>query len=206
MARRGERPPPRGRAAGKGGWRFGPDSTVLAMVLGGFHGMDAWAKIVANRAKTGGDLPVASGHLGRNIRAGKVTVKPLANYSVKVGTGAEVPYARAQEMGSGLFAEFGERKKIRIWAGKLNPGTTKSLNPKWSLSFKWKGGPDPHPALQTQGAYAGYYSFAYVDHPGVKPRRFLRNAAESTFVQGQILVLIAINEALKRRSGSSNRA
>jgi hypothetical protein len=184
-------------------WKYGKDKTIRAIILGGMVGMDRWAKLVATRAKTGPDLPVKSGHLGRNIRAGKVTVFPIARYTALVGTGSEVPYARAQEMGSGLFAEFGPKQKIRIWAGKLNPGQTKSLNPKWSLSFKWKGGPSPHPALTTEGQYAGHYTFAYVDHPGVRPRKFLRNAAEKSAEEGRRAVLSALNAALEARSGSS---
>ena len=188
MAARGQKPARPGRAASAGNWRFGKNATALAMALGGLKGMDAWVKIVAQRA-----------------REGKVTIKGTANYFALVGTGAEVPYTRAHEKGSGLFASFGPKKKIRIWAGKLNPtaGGTKSLDPKWSLSFKWKGGPDPHPALQTAGPFAGYYSFAYVDHPGVKASHFLQDAVEGSTAQGRILVLIAINNALKARPGKA---
>ena len=186
-----------GKAGERGRWAFGLSKLGLNIFLGGLKGMDAWGKLMAQRAKTGPDVPVDTSHLATNIRAGKVTVEGAAKFSVLVGLGKEVPYARAQEMGSGLFAEFGPKKKIEIWAGLLNPGTTKSLDPKMALAFRWEGGPgEGSPGYQTSGPYAGYNVLGRVMHPGVKPTGFLRKAYEASAVEGRMLFLLAIKSEL----------
>jgi hypothetical protein len=187
----------KGKKGERGGWAFGLSKLETKLLLGGYRGMDAWAKLVAQRAKTGPWVPVDTSHLATNIRAGKVRAEPVAKFSVLVGLGKEVPYARAQEMGSGLFAEFGPKKKIEIWAGQLNPGQTKSLDPKMALAFKWAGGPgEGSPGYQTSGPYAGFTVLGRVMHPGVKPHRFLRAAVEESNIEGRKLLLLALKAGL----------
>lgn len=141
--------------------------------------------VIAQRAqKQASDKGVVdTGRLARSIHRGPPTRSELYAWSVNVGTNVE--YAQAHEMGSGLYSEDPQyRKKYKIMAGMLNYFNTGSPNPKWALSFKWPGGPDPHPALTTTGPYAGKYTFASVMHPGVKPRPYLRPALESVMTDG----------------------
>jgi hypothetical protein len=188
-----------GRKGQKGGWAFGLTKLETRVVLGGYRGMAAWADMLANEAKTGPWVPVDTSHLASNIRAGKVDVDPVAKFHVLVGTGSEVPYTRAQEMGSGLFAEFGPKEKIVIWAGMLNPGETKSLNPKMALAFKWEGGPgEGSPGYQTEGQWAGYNILGRVMHPGVRPHRFLRAAYATTAKRGRQMLVMAIKAQLTK--------
>ena len=177
----------------RGRWVYGLSRLETRLVIGGLRGMDAWAKLVAQTAKTGPNVPVDTSHLATNIRSGRVMVEPIAKFSVLVGLGKEVPYARAQEMGSGLFAEFGPKKKIEIWAGLLNPGQTKSLDPKMALAFQWSGGPgEGSPGYQTSGKFAGYTILRMVLHPGVKGHGYLRKAAEEVHDKGRLLLLEAL--------------
>ncbi len=186
-----------GRRGQKGHWAFGLNKLETRVVLGGYKGMTAWARLMANEAKTGPWVPIDTTHLATNIRAGKVTAEPIAKFHVLVGTGSEVPYTRAQEMGSGLFAEFGEKRKIEIWAGLLNPGETKSLDPKMALAFEWEGGPgEGSPGYQTEGEWAGYNILGRVMHPGVKPKRFLRAAYATTAKKGRQMLMAAIKAEL----------
>ena len=201
--------PPRGRlgflpgkAGERGRWAFGLSKLETKILIGGFRGMQAWGELVAQRAKTGPWVPVDTSHLATNIRSGTVKAEPIAKFRVLVGLGSEVPYARAQEMGSGLFAEFGPKQKIEIWAGMLNPGKTKSLDPKMALAFIWGGGPgEGSPGYQTSGKWAGYNVLGRVMHPGVKPNRFLRAAFEESALEGRKLMLLAIKAQLTTPRG-----
>ncbi len=151
---------------------------------GAMIGVMAVGQIIAQRAQRIASAKgvVDTGRLARSIHRGPPTRHGLYMWSVDIGTNVE--YARAHEMGSGLYSEDPQyRKKYKIVAGAWNPNT-KSPSPKLSLSFKWSGGPDPHPALQTEGPYAGYYSFRSVMHPGVKPRPYLRPALQEVFTDG----------------------
>lgn len=186
-----------GRKGQKGHWAFGLDKLQTRVVLGGYRGMDAWGNLVATEAKTGPWAPVDTSHLIGNIRAGTVQVEPIAKFSILVGLGKEVPYARAQEMGSGLFAEFGPKEKIEIWAGMLNPGQTKSLDPKMALAFKWNNRPGGAP-VQAEGDWAGYTVLARVMHPGVKPTKFLRAAYAASFKRGRRTFIAAIKAQLTK--------
>ncbi len=183
----------------RGKWAFGLSRLETRLLIGGMRGMDAWAKLVAQAAKTGPWVPVKTSHLAGNIRAGRVRAEPIAKFSVLVGLGKEVPYARAQEMGSGLFAEFGPKKKIEIWAGLLNPGQTKSLDPKMALAFKWSNGPgEGSPGYQSSGPFAGFTILGRVMHPGVKPHRYLRAAFAETNLKGRTLLLLALKFQLAK--------
>lgn len=141
-------------------------------------GLMALGSLVAQRAEL--NAPVDTGRLARSIHRGPpFRIGPFV-WGAQVGTNVE--YARAQEMGSGLYSEDPKyRKKIKIVAGFYNPETPSN---KRALSFAWPGGPDPHPALQTEGPYAGKYAFASVMHPGVKPQPYLRPALQSVREDG----------------------
>lgn len=181
----------------KGKWTWGLSKLATRILLGGYRGMTAWGRMVAHEAKTGPWVPVDTSHMAGNIRAGTVQVEPTAKFRILVGLGSEVPYARAQEMGSGLFAEFGPKEKIEIWAGLMNPGMTKSLNPKMALAFQWANGPGAgSPGYQTEGKWAGYNVMARVMHPGVKPNKFLRAAFAQTAIAGRRVFLKAIKAQL----------
>lgn len=171
---------------------------VRMLQTAGLKGIHAAAKLVAQRAQT-----IASekgirktGALIRGIFAGEPWAEGLIFYcDVKVNK--NIPYARAHEFGSGLHAEDPRhRGKYPIWAGKLNPGQTRSLNPKWALSFQWPAGPKPHPAHSEEGEYASHYTFAKIMHPGVKPRPYLRPALKQSEDQILQLVLSSIHAEL----------
>jgi hypothetical protein len=166
----------------------GPEEIESRIISGGLIGINAWANLVARQASL--NAPVDTSHLANSIFAGSPNYEPPTTFWNDVST-AGVPYARAQEMGSGLFAEEGPREKYPIWAGIYTGKSSKK-----ALSFSWPGGPDPHPALQTGGRYAGRYTFAKIMHPGVKPKRYLRNALESEREEGISLFLAAVNAAL----------
>ena len=154
--------------------------------IGVMLGVMSTGEIVAQRAQQIASEKgvVDTGRLARSIHRGPPRRKELYIWSCDVGTNVE--YARAHEMGSGLYSEDPQyRKKIKIVAGAYNPNT-KSPSPKKALSFKWSGGPDPHPALTTEGPYAGHYTFHSVMHPGVKPRPYLRPALQSVLEDGTL--------------------
>lgn len=164
----------------------GPAVTRQRIDTGVMIGVMATGEIVAQRAQQiASDKGVVdTGRLARSIHRGPPRRQELYVWSADVGTNVE--YARAHEMGSGLYSEDpAYRKKIKIVAGAYNPNT-KSPSPKKALSFKWAGGPDPHPALTTEGPYAGHYTFHSVMHPGVKPRPYLRPALQSVLEDGTL--------------------
>jgi len=150
---------------------------VRMLTSAGLKGIHAAAKIVAQRAQE-----IASekgvrktGRLIRAINAGEPWAEGLIFYCDVIVNNVE--YARAHEFGSGLHSEdASKRAKYPIWAGKLNPGQTKSLNPKWALSFQWPTGPKPHPAHSEEGTFASHYTFGKIMHPGVRARPYLRPA------------------------------
>lgn len=158
------------------------------IVRGGLIGMSAWGELVAQRASE--NAPVDTTHLANSLYAEPPEHLPPFIFMIDVGTNVE--YARAQEMGSGLYAEEGPRAKIPIWAGIYTGKSSKE-----SLSFFWPGGPDPHPALQTEGPYAGKYAFAKIMHPGVRPKSYLRNALRDTREEGVSLFLSAVTTELR---------
>ena len=149
---------------------------IQIVTQAGLKGVHAAAILVAQRAKE-----IASekgirktGALIRRINAGEPWAEGFVFHCLVTNN---LPYARAHEMGSGLHSEdASKRAKYPIWAGKLNPGQTKSLNPKWALSFQWPAGPKPHPAHTEEGTYASHYTFGKIMHPGVRPRPYMRPA------------------------------
>ena len=146
--------------------------------IGVMLGTMSTGEIVAQRAQQiASDKGVVdTGRLARSIHRGPPQRKELYVWVCNIGTNVE--YAMAQY-----------RKKIEIVAGAYNPDT-KSPNPKKALSFKWAAGPDPHPALTTEGPYAGHYTFRSVMHPGVRPRPYLRPALQSVMEDGTMRTLI----------------
>ena len=165
---------------------------VRLVTNAGLRGVHAAAKLVAQRAQEiASEKGIRdSGDLIRRINAGEPWADGLIFYC---DVTANVPYARAHEMGSGLHSEdASKREKYPIWAGKLNPGVTKSLNPKWSLSFQWPAGPKPHPAHSEKGQYASHYTFGKIMHPGVKPRPYMRPALAQSKDEVIQLVLSSI--------------
>jgi len=173
---------------------------IRMLQTAGLRGIHAAAKLVAQRAQQ-----IASekgvrdtGALIRGIYPGEPWVEGLVFYC-DVLVNKNVPYARAHEMGSGLHAEDARfRGKYPIWAGKLNPGKTRSLDPKWALSFQWPAGPKPHPAHTEEGEYASYYTFAKIMHPGVKARPYLRPALKQSQDEITQLVLSSIHAELSK--------
>jgi hypothetical protein len=174
----------------------GKGRVAQSLIIGGYKGILAWGLIVKQHAETV-TAPVKTAHLATSIQVGEPEHSPPMKFHIAVGVDEKlVPYARAQEMGSGLYAEFGERKKITIWAGALNPGGSKSLNPKKALSFVWPSGPKDHPAFQKTGPHAGKFVFGKIEHPGVKPKRYLRRAMKDTKVAGKRAFLESVKAEL----------
>jgi len=174
----------------------GPIVLNARFITGCYKGILAWGMLLWKNAREV-KAPVDTGHLATSIQLGEPSMTAPGKFEIKVGVDLKlVPYARAQEMGSGLYAEFGEKKKIEIWAGALNPAGSKSLTPKKALAFVWPGGPQDHPAFQTEGPNAGKFVFGKVSHPGVKPRRYLRGALEDTKEEGMRVFMAALKAEL----------
>lgn len=168
------------------------------LILGGFNGMQAWQDHVAKEASesptTG--APVDTGRLARSIRgnpAFPIETQPL----VFMGeVGANVEYARAHELGSGVHSlDPAERELIVIeagyWTGKSN---------KKALNFPWKDGPTDSPAYSAEGPYAGTFTFRKIFHPGVRPahggKGYLRYSARQSVSKGRRMMLMAFKNAL----------
>jgi len=166
-------------------------------IRGGYKGILAWGMLAWKHAREV-TAPVDTAHLATSIQLGEPIYEAPGKFRIDFGVDIKlVPYARAQEMGSGLYAEFGEKKKITIWAGALNPAGTNSLHPKRALSFSWPSGPKDHPAYQTGGPHAGKFVFAKIEHPGVRPKRYLRRALDETKDQGKRVFLEALKAELQ---------
>jgi hypothetical protein len=162
---------------------------------GGERGILAAGTLVRQRAQEIVDAKhiVDTGRLGISLHEGVPHSSSDLQFWIDIGTNVE--YARAHEMGSGLYSEDPQfRKKIDIWAGVFTGKSTKR-----ALSFKWPGGPKPHPALQEEGPYKDHYVFTHVRHPGVHPRPYLRPALRQTVESGdaQRLVLSSIMTELR---------
>lgn len=191
MAKRGVTP---GRRAGRARAR---QEFVRLVTQAGLNGVHAAAKLVAQRAKEiASEKGIRkSGDLIRRINAGEPWADGWKFHCLVTNN---LKYARAHEMGSGLHSEDASRRaKYPIWAGKLNPGVTQSLDPKWALSFQWPAGPKPHSAHTEEGQYASHYVFGKIMHPGVKPRPYMRPALAQSKDDVIQLVLSSIAAELK---------
>lgn len=168
--------------------RNSPEKMEAGMILGGLLGMEAWADLVAQEAGTSTDMPVDTATLSQSIikdpkgaqlerGGGKI------NFSHRVGSGLE--YAPAQEMGSGLYHEWDDgrpRRAYAIVAGALQDPPMEGG--KRALAFEWPNAP----AGMKPTGKDGKFLFTYVMHPGVRPRRFLRNANRNKRAEGIALV------------------
>jgi hypothetical protein len=172
-----------------------------AIVWGGMNGMDAWQRYAAQEAKSSAETgaPVDTGRLARSIRddpAYPQETSPLMFAGQIASFGVE--YARAHELGSGIHApDPADRQLILIeagfWTGKSD---------KKALNFVWADGPTDHPAYNSEGKYAGTFTFRRVYHPGVPAahggRGYLRYSAEESVPVGRRLMLQAITVAMKQ--------
>lgn len=105
--------------------------------------------------------PVGStGHLADSVR-----VNEVGGSFMQASLGAEIiadaPHAAAMEFGSGIYGDRGEPYPIV---------------PKHKKALRW---PIPGRIGPGGGATAGYAFAKKVMHPGVRPRRYLEQAAET---------------------------
>lgn len=152
------------------------------LAIGLLKGSAAWGDLVAQRASD--NAPVAQGRLARSIH--RDVPEEIAPLIVSVLVGTNVEYARAQELGSGLYSdpEFGGiQEKYPIV-----PVFAKAL------AFKWPGGPVDHPAYDQE---SGLFFFGKVMHPGVRAQPYLRPAVSETVEDGKRLVMDAVVAELK---------
>lgn len=174
----------------------GADRFNVALVVGVRKGLMAWAALVQERAAN--KAPVATSQLSNNIVIEGPNTGFLGFNSMQIKIGPAIDYGAAQELGSGLYG--------------TGPGAKREKYPivpkfKKALSFAWPGGPDPHPALQTEGPHAGKYVFGKVMHPGVRPQPYLRPALEETKQEGRRMLIQAITGELRQRgSGAEIKA
>lgn len=167
--------------------RKGSQSQLKAAInIGGVNGMIAWGSLVV--AKAAEKAPVKSSALALSL--GLDTVEQINLFTFSTSVTSTVPYAAAQEFGSGLHGRKGA--KYPIVAGAFNPGTN-SLNPKKALSFLWPSAPADIPKNAE-----GKVAFRSVMHPGVKPQPYATPAAEELHVKGAGLFWRSIFEEVKR--------
>jgi hypothetical protein len=155
---------------------------IHRLSLGLLKGTGAWGDLVAQRASDG--APVKTGRLARSIH--RDVPEEIAPLVVSVLVGTNVEYARAHELGSGLYSdpEFGgvqEKYEIRPVFAK-------------ALAFEWPGGPKDHPAYD---ADSGLFFFGKVMHPGVRARPYLRPAIHASAEDGKRLVFDAVLAELR---------
>jgi len=181
-----------------------------AIMVGGLKGMEAWAMIVAQSASLKAPVgkprkrhPVFHGSewIDQSTRlATSIHVDPKGPQIINDGgyisfthrVGTNLVYAKAQEMGSGLYSETGARRKYPIVAGNLQEPPM--AGGRWSLFFYWPAGPKNHPAHYGDS----WFHFAYVMHPGVHAQPYLRPALHDSQEIGKRLVFGAIKAELQK--------
>ena len=177
-----------------------------AVITGGLLGIDAWAKLTAQRA--GQYAPVDTATLSQSIikdpKGPKFTrVGADARFSHKVGSNLE--YAFAQEYGSGKFAETPEgeptrpRRAYPIVAGALQDPPMEGG--KKVLAFLWPNAPA---GMEPTGK-GGKFLFAWIMHPGVRPKYYLRDAKRDTKEEGYKLFWGAIKQKMMQAFEESKR-
>ncbi|MHA2135897.1 MAG: hypothetical protein ACW99J_18725 [Candidatus Thorarchaeota archaeon] len=176
------------------------ENMEAGLILGGLLGMEAWADIVAQEAGTSMHMPVDTATLSQSIIKDPKGAQIERNggtitFSHRVGSGLE--YAPAQEMGSGLYHEWDDgrpRRAYAIVAGALQdppmPGGKKAL------AFEWPNAPA---GMEPTGK-GGKFLFTYVMHPGVRAKRFLRNANRDKRERGIALVRNSMMAAMAKMS------
>lgn len=151
------------------------------VALGVENGAFAWGLLVAQRAAE--KAPVDTGRLARSIHSGTPT--EIAPMVVQVLIGTNVEYARAHELGSGLYSEDPDERDFII----IEPVNAKAL------AFEWPGGPKN---ISNYDPETGLYFFRRVRHPGVRPHPYLRPALRESEEEGKMLLWDAIKVALVR--------
>lgn len=182
--------------------RSNKQNLEAGLILGGLIGMEAWAALVAQRASTSSLMPVKTSRLATSIikdpEGARISREGTSiTFTHRVGTNVE--YAGAQEMGSGLFNEWKgkdarPRKAYPIIAGALQDPPLEGG--KKALAFHWKNAPA---GMEPTGK-DGKFIFAYVMHPGVKPKRFLRTALRESKEEGVSLVRKSMLNEMARLS------
>lgn len=184
---------PPGRLAKRQGDRSEMEKRML---LGLFNGSTAWQNLVQDRASK--LAPVRHGRLARSIHANPNFPIEIEEMVVVGQVGTNVEYARAHELGSGIHAlDPSHRELILIeagfWTGKSD---------KKALNFVWPAGPQDHPAFNTEGPYAGTFTFRRVYHPGVPAANqgegYLRLAGKQTLDEARRIVIQSVISELAR--------
>jgi hypothetical protein len=175
-----------------------------AVITGGLLGVDAWAKLTAQRA--GQYAPVDTATLSQSIikdPAGPKFFRDGADlkFTHRVGSGLE--YAFVQEYGSGKYSETPEgapqrpRRAYPIIAGALQSPPLEGG--KKALAFFWPNAPK---GMEPTGE-DGKFLFSYVMHPGVRPKHYLRDARRDTAKEGTKLFWDAIKVQMMRAFAES---
>lgn len=181
------------------------------VTIGALKGMEAWGMLVAQRAAMQAPVgkpqkrhPDFHGQEWRDQStrlATSIHVDPEGprvervdgrkKFTIRIGT--NVPYARAQEMGSGIHSESPHpQRRYPIVAGKLQD--PELAGGRWALFFFWPDGPQDSPAHYGDG----WFHFAYVMHPGVPAQPYLRPALQESLDEGKQLFYDAIKAELAR--------
>ena len=160
--------------------RAGRLKKLAARIENGMRiGLILSGKLVSQRATR--KAPRDTGRLKRSIKEGKPYKVRKTALAIDIGT--KVSYARAHELGSGLFAEKGPKKKIEIRPDK-----------KKALAFFWPNAP----AGLTPSA-SGKFVFGKVMHPGIKPTPYLRPALKESTADIKKIILASVVGALKKQ-------
>lgn len=153
--------------------------------IGATKGLLAWGDLTRQEAML--KAPVKTGRLARDIKLGTVEEPQALEFTISIGTNVE--YARAQEMGSGQFAEDPEHRVpfIPIMARR-----------KKALRFKWPGFPGDPNQSSAYDSESGFFFFRSIKHPGVHPKRYLRGALEAKRQPGIRLAVQAVLAEFRR--------
>lgn len=153
--------------------------------IGATKGLLAWGSLTRQEAML--RAPVKTGRLARDIKLGEVTEPQPLDFFISIGTSVE--YARAQEFGSGQFAED---PKYRV------PFIPIMARRKKALPFKWPGFPGDPTKSSAFDSESGYFFFRSIKHPGVHPKRYLRGALEAKRQPGVRLAVQAVLAEFRR--------
>lgn len=108
------------------------------------------------------------------IEIGKATKQQNGYYIDVIVNLKTAPHAAAFEYGSGERAEKGNKEKY-----KIEPDQASVLVFPWQPDFiPWKSPKFKGIQRTDKGTTKGTYYFHYVEHPGVKPKPYLRPAIE----------------------------
>lgn len=150
-----------------------------ALTTGIRRGLIISGYLVAQRATR--KAPRDTGRLKRSILAGRPYKAGKDRHAIDVGT--NVGYAAAQELGSGLFAEFEVPRLIHITPVK-----------KKALAFVWPGAPAHIPVSEKTGKVV----LASVWQKGVKPQLYFRPALKDSIDEVKGILLAAMIASLRK--------